>query len=62
MKKSDLVHRTGRLTPVVSIAAAATLLVGFGTTGSCFNFDVSVLSSPAEYVSGGDARVAIEVP
>jgi hypothetical protein len=46
----------------LSTLAAATLLLGAGTTGASFEFSVEVLSSPPEYVSGGDARIAIGVP
>jgi hypothetical protein len=43
---------------VISLLAVATLLLGAGAPRSC----VQVLSSPAEYVSGDDARVAITLP
>jgi hypothetical protein len=46
----------------ISTLATAALLLGAGTTGSCFDFSVEVLSSPPEQVSGGDARIAIGVP
>jgi hypothetical protein len=46
----------------ISTLATAALLLGAGTTGSCFDFSVEVLSSPPDQVSGGDARIAIGVP
>ena len=46
----------------ISTMAAATLLLGAGMSGKCFEYSIEVLSSPPEYVSGGDARIAIEVP
>ena len=41
---------------------AAAMLLGSNSGRSCGQFEIDVLSSPAEYVSGGDARVAIDVP
>jgi len=46
------------LTSVVSAA----LLLGLGATNSCTQFEIEVLSSPPDLVSGGDARVAVAVP
>lgn len=43
---------------VFSLLGVATLLLGTGTPSSC----IQVLSSPAEYVSGGDARVSVWLP
>jgi hypothetical protein len=61
MLHNDLAHRSVRVSSIIAVAALAMLSLGFGG-GSCFQFQVEVLSSPAEYVSGGDARVAIRVP
>jgi len=47
---------------LVSLLLASTLLLGFSAAGSCKEFRVEVLSSPPELVSGGDARVAIDLP
>ena len=44
------------------LIAASLLLLGTGAPTSCSFFHVEVLSSPAEYVSGGDARVSILSP
>jgi hypothetical protein len=44
------------------LVASATLLLGLGFPGSCFEYQIEVLSSPPEYVSGDDARVAVTVP
>jgi hypothetical protein len=38
------------------------LLVGTGLPESCTQYQVEVLSSPPEYVSGDDARVSVKVP
>ena len=46
----------------MGLVLAATMLVGFGGGRSCGRIDIEVLSSPPEFVSGGDARVAFDVP
>ncbi len=53
-------HRRGwRL---LTLLPAALLLLGTGFSSSCTEFQIAVLSSPPEYVSGDDARVAVTVP
>lgn len=46
----------------IALVLTATTLLGSGGSGSCFQFQVEVLSSPAEYVSGDDARLEVRVP
>ena len=46
----------------LGLMVAATVLVGFGGGRSCGEVDIEVLSSPPELVSGGDARIAFDVP
>jgi hypothetical protein len=55
------VAKLGRARTLV-LLACSTLLFGFGGNGSCGFFQIEVLSSPAEYVSGDDARVRIGAP
>jgi hypothetical protein len=58
-------HRIGRRLRAwmsLSTLATAALLLGAGTTESCFEYSVEVLSSPPDQVSGGDARIAIGIP
>jgi len=47
---------------MLALVVSATLLLGAGWPGSCTQYQIEVLSSPPEYVSGGDARVSIRVP
>lgn len=54
-------RRIGRASRLVALAGALLLLASSGFSGSC-GFDIEVLSSPPEYVSGDDARVAVRVP
>lgn len=58
--KSEEGSRSGP--SLVSLLLASTLLLGFSAAGSCTQFRLEVLSSPPELVSGGDARVAIDLP
>ncbi|MBW2230253.1 MAG: hypothetical protein JRH17_07685 [Deltaproteobacteria bacterium] len=46
---------------IFTLLASTLLLFGFGAPESCSYFAIEVLSSPPEYVSGDDARVAIHV-
>jgi len=46
----------------LTLIVCAFALLGFGAPQSCGLFDVQVLSSPADLVSGGDARISIRVP
>jgi len=47
---------------MLTLVAAAALLVGASFPESCTQYQIEVLSSPPEYVSGNDARVAVKVP
>ena len=51
---------SGRPIQLAAVALAASVLAGFGYGGS--GFEIEVLSSPPDQISGGDARIAIEVP
>ena len=55
-------QRSRRGLSSVVVFVWATLLVGFGSGRGCGEITVEVLSSPAEYVSGGDARILVDVP
>ena len=56
-------HRNTRTrVGMLVLVASATLLIGAGWRGSCTQYQIEVLSSPPEYVSGDDARVSISVP
>ena len=46
----------------VGILLSSSVLLGMGSPHSCNRYQVEVLSSPPEYVSGDDARIAIQVP
>ena len=52
-------HRSSR---AILLVATALMLMGTSAPSSCSLFYVDVLSSPAEYVSGGDARIEIIAP
>lgn len=45
-----------------TLVFCAIALLGFGSPESCNQFQIEVLSSPAEFVSGGDARISVRVP
>ncbi|MCP4035912.1 MAG: hypothetical protein GY733_03165 [bacterium] len=45
-----------------TLVFCAIALLGFGSPESCAQFDIEVLSSPAQLVSGDDARVSVRVP
>lgn len=47
---------------MLTLVAGAALLVGASFPGSCTQYQIEVLSSPSEYVSGDDARIAVKVP
>src|SRR5688500_20370969 len=51
---------TRRLAAVVAVGAA--FVVAPAATAATEGFALSVVSSPAEYVSGGDARIEVAVP
>ena len=50
-----------RCATTTTVALLAVLLVGFGYGRPSNPFTIEVLSSPAEFVSGGEARIAIKV-
>ncbi len=54
-------HSGGRM-GMLTLAVGAMLLLGAGWPQGCGQYQVEVLSSPPEYVSGDDARVAVKVP
>ena len=55
-------RRTRGALRTLTLALLAGLLMGVGNLGSCFSFEIDVLSSPAEFVSGDDARVSVRFP
>ncbi len=46
----------------VGVIIAAMAVLGFGSGRACGTFEIEVLSSPPDLVSGGDARIAIGIP
>jgi hypothetical protein len=55
---------TWRLAAVAAVLAAApaATAAGYETAGKADTLHISVVSSPAQYVSGGDARIEVAVP
>jgi hypothetical protein len=55
---------TWRLAAVAGVLAAApaATAAGYETAGKADTLHISVVSSPAQYVSGGDARIEVAVP
>jgi len=47
---------------MITLLAGSMLLLGASWPSACTQYQIEVLSSPAEYVSGDDARVSIRVP
>src|ERR687897_78865 len=60
MEGENMNRFTRRLAAVA--AAGAALAVVPAATAATAGFGLSVVSSPAEYVSGGDARIEVAVP
>ena len=60
-KKTRIGSRGTTALRAVGIALAAVALVGFGSGRPSGDFNIEVLSSPPELVSGGEARVAVDV-
>src|SRR5918994_409908 len=63
-KGSDMKRSTWRLAAVaaVLVTVPAATAAGYETAGKPDALTISVVSSPAQYVSGGDARIEIAVP
>jgi len=62
MQDTQSTGRKRRAGTLLTSVLGAALLMGIGSTYSCTQFEIRVLSSPPDLVSGGDARIAIDVP
>lgn len=62
MREGNRSKSSAGRTRMLTLLAGSALLVGTGWPEACTQYQIEVLSSPAEYVSGDDARIQVSVP